>query len=252
MLAAAVFLLIDAQGWAAGPRGGATVHDRLAALERSVGGRLGVAAFSGARTLASHRADERFPFCSTFKLPLVAAILHRSATDKGLLDRRVPYTKGQLVPHSPITERHVGAGMTVSELCAAALQHSDNTASNLLTARLGGPGAVTAYARSIGDTRFRLDRWEPALNSALPGDARDTTTPGAMARSLARLTLGDALAPPGRLQLADWLRGNTTGATRIRAGIPASWPLGDKTGTGIYGTTNDIAVIWPPNRPPLV
>jgi SAM-dependent methyltransferase len=129
---------------------------------------------------------------------------------------------------------------------------SDNTASNLLMKILGGPGAVTTFARSIGDLQFRLDRWETALNSAIPGDLRDTSTPNAMASSLQRLAFGDALEPRLQLQLRVWLQGNTTGATRIRAGVPADWQVGDKTGTGDYGTANDIGLLWPPRRSPVV
>ncbi|MNS41408.1 Beta-lactamase CTX-M-1 precursor [compost metagenome] len=248
-LAAASVLLIDLPGGAATP----TLHDRLAELECASGGRLGVVALGAAnQPLVTYRADERFPFCSTFKALLAGAILHRSASSPGLLAERIPYTKDQLVTYSPITEQHVGAGMTVAGLCAAAIQHSDNTAANLLIARLGGPDAVTAFARSIGDTQFRLDRWETALNTAIPGDVRDTTTPAAMAHSLRRLALGESLLPSARTRLTDWLRGNTTGATRIRAGVPAAWQVGDKTGTGDYGTTNDIAVLWPSGKPPVV
>jgi beta-lactamase class A len=248
-LAATSVLLLDMPGGAATP----TLHDRLAALERASGGRLGVAALSAAnQPLASYRAYERFPFCSSFKAMLAGAILHRSATDQGLLAERIRFTTDQLVTHSPITQQHVDDGMTVAQLCEATVQTSDNTAANLLIARLGGPEAVTAFARSIGDAQFRLDRWETALNTAIPGDVRDTTTPGAMAHSLRRLAIGESLPPSARIQLNDWLRGSTTGATRIRAGVPADWQVGDKTGTGDYGTTNDIAVLWPPGKPPVV
>jgi beta-lactamase class A len=253
LVAVALVLFADMGAWA-GPRPHvAGVQDRLAALERAAGGRLGVAALSpGTDWQVAYRADERFPFCSTFKVIVASAILKRSETDGGLLARRIAYTKADLVTYSPITEKHVGEGMTVSQLCAAGLQHSDNTAANLLIEVLGGTAAVTAFARSVGDTRFRLDRLETELNEATPGDPRDTTTPMAMARSLHRLALGDGLGQPARHQLTDWMRGNTTGAARIRAGMPGDWPVGDKTGTGDYGTTNDIAVIWPPKRPPIV
>jgi beta-lactamase class A len=225
----------------------------LAALEARSGGRLGVVAVdtaSGVRI--HHRADERFPFCSTFKVVLAGAVLARSVHTEGLLLRRMTYGKDDLVSHSPVTGKHVADGMTVAELCRAALQYSDNTASNLLTGLLGGPSAVTAFARAIGDSTFRLDRLETALNTALPGDPRDTTTPAAMARTLQSLALGDTLPASLRTQLQDWLRGNTTGAKRIRAGVPDAWQVGDKTGSGAHGTSNDIAVLWRPERAPIV
>jgi beta-lactamase class A len=222
----------------------------LARLEKESGGRLGVAAFNTAdgRQLL-HRADERFPLCSTFKMMLAAAVLAR---DPSLLEKRIRYEKSDLVPHSPVTGKHVAEGMTVEALCEATLQYSDNTAANLLMKQIGGPAAVTAYARSIGDSEFRLDRWETELNSAIPGDVRDTTTPQAMAKSLQKLVMGEALPLHCRRQLKDWMIGNTTGATRIRAGVPAGWIVADKTGAGDYGTVNDIAVIWPPGRPPML
>lgn len=222
----------------------------LARLEKESGGRLGVAALNTADgRLVLHRADERFPLCSTFKMMLAATVLSR---DPALLKKRIQYDKGDLVAHSPVTGRHVSEGMTVAELCEATLQYSDNAAANLLMKQIGGPAAVTAFARSIGDHEFRLDRWETELNSAIPGDARDTTTPLAMARSLHKLMLGENLPAAPRRQLKDWMIGNTTGALRIRAGVPAGWTVADKTGAGEYGTVNVIAIIWPPAKPPIV
>jgi len=224
---------------------------RLVRLEAASGGRLGVAALNTAdgRELL-HRADERFPFCSTFKMMLSAAVLAR---EPSVLQQNIRYDKAELVAHSPITEKHLDSGMTIEALCAATIQYSDNAAANLLIRHLGGPEEVTAYARSIGDRQFRLDRWETALNSAIPGDPRDTTTPAAMMASLHKLTLGEALPLAKRKIMSDWLIGNTTGATRIRAGVPSSWQVGDKTGAGDYGTVNDIAVLWPPGgKPPIV
>ncbi|KVP06584.1 class A beta-lactamase [Burkholderia ubonensis] len=225
----------------------------LAELERAAGGRLGVHALDTATgRRVQHRADERFPFCSTFKAILIAAVLAESVARPALFTQRVTYRQADLLEWSPVTEKHVDTGMTVSELCEATAQYSDNAAANLLMKLLGGPAAVTAFARSIGDDTFRLDRWEPELNTALPGDARDTTTPAAMAASLRALALGDALPAPQRAQFAQWLRGNKTGDKRIRAGVPTGWQVGDKTGTGDYGTTNDIGVLWPPARGPIV
>jgi beta-lactamase class A len=228
-------------------------QQRLAQLETGFAGRLGVVALNTSNgEVLSYRGDERFPLCSTFKAMLAAAILQRSKLTPGLLQERITYQKSDLVSYSPISEQHIKDGMTVAELCAATVQYSDNGAANLLMKLLDGPEGVTTFARSIGDHHFRLERWETELNTAIPGDLRDTTTPQAMAHSLQKLVLGEALPAPQRQQLQDWLRGNTTGATRIRAGVPASWQVGDKTGTGDYGTTNDVAVLWPAGKAPVV
>ena len=224
-------------------------------IEAESGGRLGVAVLdtlSGERS--GHRAGERFPMCSTFKLLAAAAILARVDAERERLDRRIRFEASEVVVNSPITkDRHGGDGMPLAELCEAAMTVSDNTAGNLLLANLGGPAGLTAYARSLGDTVTRLDRIEPELNEALPGDPRDTTTPAAMLANLHTLALADAaLSAKSRDLLVRWLVGNKTGDTRLRAGLPAGWRAGDKTGAGENGTTNDVGLIWPPDRAPVI
>ncbi|MDR3495775.1 MAG: class A beta-lactamase [Ancalomicrobiaceae bacterium] len=226
----------------------------LIALEKTFGGHIGIAAIDTAsgRELR-YRADERFPFCSTFKVMAASALLARLPREPDLLAKHIAYAAVDLVTYSPITETHVGDGLRLGELTAAAIQMSDNTAANLLLREVGGPGAVTTFARSIGDDSFHLDRWETELNTAIPGDPRDTTTPAAMAKSLQKLLLGDVLSSPGRDQLKTWMLGTKTGDARIRAGVPKGWQVADKTGTGYYGTANDIGVVWPNgNRAPVV
>ncbi|MEJ3750141.1 class A beta-lactamase [Actinomycetes bacterium KLBMP 9797] len=225
----------------------------LRALERRHGARLGVYA-TNTRTGATvaYRAAERFPMCSTFKTFAAAAILRDRDRDGEFLNRVIHYAESDLVPWSPITAEHAGVGMRVSELCAAAICYSDNTAGNLLLHQIGGPGGITRFCRSIGDPHSRLDRYETALNSAVPGDPRDTTTPGAIGRSYRELVLGHALCPADRARLAAWLKANTTSAKRFRAGLPGSWEIGDKTGTGAYGTANDVGVAWATDGSPLV
>jgi beta-lactamase class A len=227
--------------------------DEIKRLESESGGRLGVCVLDTA-TGARHvnRGDERFPMCSTFKALAAAAILARVDAGKEQLTRRITYDASALVTYSPVTEKHVGDGMTLAEICEAAVTLSDNTAGNLLLAALGGPPGLTAFARSLGDQVTRLDRDEPSLNEALPDDPRDTTTPNAMASSLQTLVLGTALSAPSREQLTAWLVANKTGDTRLRAGFPKDWRVGDKTGTGARGTNNDVAVIWPPGKAPIV
>lgn len=246
-------LFSSAPLWAQTPAQAKAVQQKLTELEKSTGGRLGVAMIDTAsNTQTLYRADERFAMCSTSKVMAASGILKASETDKNLLNKHVDIKKADLVNYNPITEKHLDTGMTLGELGAAAIQYSDNVAMNKLIAQLGSPAKVTQFARSLGDETFRLDRTEPSLNTAIPGDNRDTTSPLAMAESLRKLTLGNALAEPQRAQLVQWLKGNTTGAASIRAGLPATWQVGDKTGSGDYGTTNDIAVIWPDNHAPLI
>ncbi len=229
----------------------------FAMLEAKKGGRLGVAALdTGSGRRLRYRADERFPMCSTFKLLLVALVLHRADAGKEMLNRRIAYNERLFPPgdfYAPVTRANLREGaMSIAALCAAAIEWSDNGAANLLMEQVGGPPAVTAYARMLGDPVTRLDRAEPALNSAIPGDPRDTTAPGAMLRDLQRLTLGDALSPASRARLTEWLKGCKTAAARIPAGLPKSWTSGDKTGTGANNTANDVAIVWPPGRAPIL
>ena len=227
--------------------------NRWREIEASVHGRLGIAVLDTATgALAGHRLDERFPMCSTFKVLAAALVLARVDAGQEQLDRRVPIAPADLLEWAPVTSKHVGGELALAELCEAAITASDNTAANLLLASVGGPAAVTAFLRRNGDATTRLDRTEPTLNEAKPGDPRDTSTPRAMARTLRVLALGTALSEAGRTQLVQWMAANTTGAKRLRAGVPADWRVADKTGTGRLGTTNDVGLLWPPRRAPVV
>jgi beta-lactamase class A len=234
--------------------GFATLGDALAKIELESGGRLGVAVLDTASgTVTGHRVAERFPMCSTFKLLAVAAVLAKVDSGKEQLARRIPVKSEDILSYAPVAKQHVGAdGMSVGELCEAAVTLSDNTAANLILTSLGGPSAVTKYARLLGDQFTRLDRIEPELNEATPGDVRDTTTPAAMAGNLKALSIGEALSPASRDQLVAWLVGCKTGDARLRAGMPKTWKVGDKTGSGSHGSSNDVAVIWPASRTPLM
>jgi beta-lactamase class A len=224
------------------------------AIERRLGGRLGVAALdTGSGRRIEHRATERFAMCSTFKLLASAAVLARVDAKTERLDRLVRYTQKDVLEYAPIAKDHVRDGMTIEALMAAAVSYSDNTAANLLLAALGGPKGVTAFARGIGDAVTRLDRNEPALNRVPAGDMRDTTSAASMVQNLRTLLLDTkALSETSRGLLTKWLVDNTTGNDRLRAGLPKSWRVGDKTGTGPDGATNDVAIAWPPNRAPVL
>ncbi|WP_091433960.1 class A beta-lactamase [Micromonospora yangpuensis] len=220
-------------------------------LERQFGARLGVYAIdTGTGRTVTHRADERFAHASTFKA-LLAGVLLRRLSDADLR-RVIRYTEADLLEWAPITSKHVATGMSIEDLIAANVQYSDNTAANLLLEEIGGPKGLQRELRKIGDRTTNTNRNEPTLNEATPGDPRDTSTPRALATDLRAFALGDVLPAPRRQKLIDLLIGNTTGDPYIRAGIPAGWQVGDKTGSGGYGTRNDIAVVWPPTGAPLI
>ncbi|WP_144127882.1 class A beta-lactamase [Catellatospora sichuanensis] len=223
----------------------------FADLETRFDARLGVYAIdTGTGRTVEHRADERFAYASTFKALAAAAVLDTTTAEQ--LDRVVHYTDADLVTYSPVTEKHVQTGMSLRDLADAAVRYSDNTAGNLLLDHLGGPDGFEKALRGLGDQTTDVARREPELNQATPGDTRDTSTPRALVDDLRAYTLGDGLADDDRTVLNDWLRGNTTGAKLIRAGVPAGWQVGDKTGAAAYGTRNDIAVIWPTDGAPIV
>lgn len=230
------------------------LQEQFARIESPTGGRLGVALLDTQSGIAAgHRADERFPICSIWKLLAAAALLQQVDAGHESLDRRVRFAANELVVYSPITQDHVGAmGMSLGELCDAALTWSDNTAGNLLLTALGGPSAITRFARAIGDPVTRLDRIEPELNEATPGDVRDTTSPNAMLGDLETLLLGNALLPPSRARLDAWLAASRTGAKLLRAGFPGTWRVGDKSGAGGHATRNDVAIATPPGRAPIL
>ncbi|MEU7106929.1 class A beta-lactamase [Streptomyces sp. NPDC046215] len=236
---------------------GAGLSRQLRELERAHAARLGVYAHDTAtgRTVL-YRADERFPMCSLFKTVAVAAVLRDLDRHGEFLARRVHYTADDVkkAEYAPETgkEKNLAHGMTVAELCDAAITQSDNAAANLLLRELGGPTAVTDFCRSTGDGVTRLDRWEPQLNSAEPDRLTDTTSPRAIGQTYARLTLGNALVPWDRKRLTGWMLANTTSVNRFRKGLPADWALADKTGGGSYGTNNNAGITWPPGRPPIV
>ena len=230
----------------------------LAALERRHGGRLGVALRqAGGPLIWGHRADERFALCSTFKLLLAAAVLRRA--DQGKLDLQevLPFQDSDWGSHAPVSSQHKAAGgMPALALAKAAQTTSDNPAANALLRRLGGPAALQAEVRTLGDTVTRIDRWEPEMNRVPPGEVRDTTSPAAMAATVGRIFGGDWLKPASRELLAGWTVATETGVDRLRAGLPKTWRVGDKTGTGLHPSMpdqiNDVAIIWRPGRAPFV
>jgi beta-lactamase class A len=246
-----LFLTFLAASAAFGENDAAT---QIAAIEARIGGRIGVAALNTSNDKRlDYRQDERFPMCSTFKFLAAAAVLKRVDEKKEKLDRFVSYGAKDILEYAPVTKEHLTqGGMTLGALCSAAIEQSDNTAGNLLLDSIGGPAALTNFARSLGDQVTRLDRKEPDLNSAIAGDERDTTTPAAMCSDMKRLLLGDVLSESSRRQLEAWLTRNETGGLMIRAGVPKDWIIGDKTGRGSNGATNDIAIMHPPGRAPIL
>ncbi len=243
-------------GAGGGPSGAAVERPQA----RSPPSRPRAADASGFRCATRARArpsgiapDERFPLCSTFKLLAAGAVLARVDAGQESLERRIAYGPADLVDYSPPRKPRLGEGaMALGALCEAAITLSDNTAANLILAHLGGPAGLTRFLRSLSDSVTRLDRTEPTMNEALPGDPRDTTTPAAMLATTEALTLGAALTPASRAILVGWLRANRTGDTRLRAQLPEGWRVGDKTGSGERGTANDVGLLWPPDGAPIL
>lgn len=236
------------------PTGPTSALRSVAEIERSVGGRVGVYALDTAtgRELA-HRPDERFAMCSTFKWVLAAAILTRIDRTELSLDERIAYDLSDLLEYAPVTREHVAEGsLTVDVLAQAAVTVSDNTAANLLLAKIGDPAGLTQFVRSLGDSVTRLDRDEPTLNSNDPGDPRDTTSPRAMVGLAKQILCGDVLSSSSRERLLGWLRSSGTGKNRLRAGLPRDWVVGDKTGSGSRGAINDVAIAVPEGRAPVL
>lgn len=230
-----------------------TIGEKMAAIEQRAGGHIGVSAYdTGTARRIEYRPNERFLMCSTFKFLAAAAVLKRVDEKKDDLNRFVRYTSKDILQYAPVTKQHLAeGGMKLGDLCAAAIQQSDNTAGNLLLQTIGGPAGFTAFARTLGDTTTRLDRIEPQLNIGAPGDERDTTTPAAMQHDMLLLLNGKVLSAASRHRLDQWLAGNQTGAAMIRAGVPKDWKVGDKTGRG-RNNTNDIAILRPPGKSPIV
>ncbi|HMA50561.1 MAG TPA: class A beta-lactamase [Magnetospirillaceae bacterium] len=230
------------------------IQDRLREVESGVGGRLGIAALDmESDRRVDYRSSSLFPMCSTYKLLLAGAVLSKIDHGKESLDREIPLTQADLLDYAPVAKPLLAKGkITIAEACAGAIVDSDNTAANLLLTSIGGPGALTLFARALGDKTTHLDRVEPFLNEATPGDARDTTSPAAMLNDLGVLVLQDALSKTSRDLLADWLVKSRTGMAKLRAGMPDGWKIGDKTGMGERGSTCDIAIAWPPGRKPLL
>lgn len=218
------------------------------------GGRLGAAALdTGSGRWLLHDETSRYAMASTFKLALAGAILAEIEQGRLALDQEIAFSRADLVPYAPVIETNLERGrLPVGRLCAAIVEVSDNAAANLLLARIGGPAGLTAFIRRCGDGTTRLDRTETALNSNLAGDPRDTTTPLAMAGLMRTVLLGEALGAASRARLAGWMEGASTGRARLRAGLPASWRAGDKTGNGANGAANDLAIAWPPGRAPIL
>ncbi len=236
------------------PAAEGSAQDRLREMEGVLGGRIGVAALDmESDRRIDYRSASLFPMCSTFKLLLAGAVLSKVDHGKEQLDRAIPLTKADILEYAPSAKTLLPKGqMTVSEAVTGALVDSDNTAANLLLSSIGGPGALTLFARTLGDRTTHLDRIEPFLNEAAPGDARDTTSPSAMLNDLGVLLLENALSESSRAFLADAMVKCRTGTNKLRAGMPNDWKIGDKTGMGERGATCDVAIAWPPGRKPLL
>ena len=224
------------------------------AEESTLQARIGMAVIdTNTGSTWDYRGDERFPLNSTHKTFTCAALLAKVDQQALSLNQLVSISKEMLMAYSPITEKSLSAQtMTLGALCQAAVSYSDNTAANLAFDAIGGSTGFNAFMRSLGDEQTRLDRKEPDLNEATPGDLRDTTTPKAIVHSLKKALLDDGLSALSQAALKQWMLDDQVASALLRAALPANWRIADKTGAGGYGSRSIIAVIWPPSQQPLV
>lgn len=228
-----------------------TTIEKFEQLEKQYDARLGVYAIdTGTKETVEFRENERFAYTSTSKALAAAVLLKQNPIS--VLEEIRTFTNEDIVTYSPITEEFVNKGMSLGKIAEAAMQYSDNTAGNLLFEELGGPDGLEKALRESGDTITMADRIETDLNEAIPGDSRDTSTPKALATNLKVFGISEYLPADKQEIFTNWLKGNTTGDSLIRAGVPEGWEVGDKSGAGGYGTRNDIAIVWPPNREPII
>ncbi|TNH41791.1 class A beta-lactamase [Photorhabdus luminescens] len=222
--------------------------------EQTLNARIGVAVIDTASDkIVSYRGNERFPLNSTFKALLCGVLLSEVDKGKVALTDAIQFNKTELVEYSPVSEKFVApASMNWQQLCSAAVSYSDNTAANLIAKKVGGPAAMNLFFSGLGDSVTHLDRYEPELNSAIPGDERDTTTPVAVSQTLQKLTLGEVLKPSSRQQLVEWMRDDKVADALLRSVLPAGWKIADKTGAGDYGSRSIISIVWPKNSSPLI
>ncbi len=249
-MVAALLLLLAANT----PGSTSDLANRILSIEERTGARIGVAALdTGTGKRLDYRSEERFPMCSTFKFLAAAAVLKRVDDGQEKLDRFVSYGAKDILEYAPVTKAHLkDGGMTLGPLCAAAIEQSDNTAGNLLLDAIDGPAGLTNFARNLGDNVTRLDRKEPELNSAIPGDERDTTSPAAMCADMQRVLLGKVLSESSQHQLEDWLQHNETGALLIRAGVPKTWTVGEPSGIKLGDPQTERQTMLPSFVPPGV
>ncbi|WP_312798787.1 class A beta-lactamase, partial [Tianweitania sp.] len=221
-------------------------------IETQLKARVGLAIYdTGSDKTWLYKADERFPMASTFKVLACGALLHKADQSQLKLTDTTTITKADMIPYAPVTEKLIGQKVGLGDLCAATMRTSDNVAANKVLDGIGGPKSVTSFMRGIGDEVTRLDRWEPDLNEGKPGDKKDTTSPAAIAKAVRELVLGNTLSAASRQQLTTWLIENEVGGPLLRAGLPGTWRIGDRTGAGGHGTRAVVAVIWPPDHAPL-
>jgi beta-lactamase class A len=237
---------------AAAPDRFAPLRRAIPQIERSAGGPIGISLLdthTGERF--GHRADDRFPLCSTFKLLLAARLLHGADKGQWAMTERLPVTKADMLFNAPFTEKRIGGTASLLELAEAMAVLSDNPAANIALAKVGGPAALTAWLRSIADQTTRIDRNEPEMNNETPGDPRDTTTPTAMLATSRALVEGRILSPVARKTLYGWMQASKTADTMIRAALPPGWQEANKTGAGSWRARNIVSVITPPGRKPI-
>lgn len=233
-----------------------------------------------------YQAECRFPMASTYKVAIAGAVL--SAVDRGeiVLSEMIDVPRRKQVIEGVVSMMFVHEGMALSliNLLEVMMADSDNSATDLLLERIGGPTKVMQWLEALNIEGIRIDRttdrilrdsygldedstnldvamrklaapgFDPAsivtYRTAIEADERDTATPRAMTALLVKLASGDLLSVSSTQLLEGMmLRCHTqrhAEMQRLKARLPAGTPVAHKSGT-LAGVANDVGWITMPD-----
>lgn len=206
-----------------------SLEQQLTSLVSNKSTDVGIAALDlNTGETVSIKGNTPFPMASTVKVAIAALYLAQVDHGRRSLDDTIN-------------------GMSARSLMARMLIHSDNHATDILLADLGGPTAVHDWLQDNGITGLRVDRTIADLLHSRRDlwDRRDSSTPVAMVDLLRRIYKAELIKPQSRDYLLDLMAQCETGKNRMKALLPGV-PIEHKTGT-LDGLTDDVGFISLPD-----